>query len=35
WSVATGTVATEWWGDAVSLTDDYAPVDQLMDPYGT
>ena len=34
WSVVTGERATEWWGDAVSLTDDYAPVDQLLDPYG-
>jgi MFS family permease len=35
WSVATGERAARWWGDAVSLTDDYAPVDQLLDPYGT
>lgn len=35
WSVVTGERAAEWWGDAVSLTDDYAPVDQLLDPYGT
>ncbi|GAA1430387.1 hypothetical protein GCM10009616_14830 [Microlunatus lacustris] len=34
WSVVTGEPAAKWWGDAVSLTDDYAPVDQLMDPYG-
>lgn len=35
WSVVTGERAAEWWGDAVSLTDDYAPVDQLLDPFGT
>lgn len=35
WTVVTGERAAAWWGDAVSLTDDYAPVDQLMDPYGT
>ena len=35
WSVVTGERVAEWWGDAVSLTDDYAPVDQLLDPYGT
>jgi hypothetical protein len=35
WSAVTGERATEWWGDTVSLTDDYAPVDQLLDPYGT
>ena len=34
WPVITGERASEWWGDAVRLTDDYAPVDQLMDPYG-
>ena len=35
WSVLTGEDAAAWWGDAVSLSDDYAPVDQLLDPYGT
>jgi spermidine synthase len=34
WSVVTGERASGWWGDAVTLTDDYAPVDQLLDPYG-
>ena len=35
WSAVTGERAAAWWGDAVTLTDDYAPVDQLLDPYGT
>jgi spermidine synthase len=35
WSVVTGERAVGWWGDAVTLRDDYAPVDQLLDPYGT
>lgn len=35
WSVVTGAPAAAWWGDAVGLTDEYAPVDQLLDPYGT
>jgi spermidine synthase len=35
WSVVTGERAAQWWGDGVTLTDDHAPVDQLLDPYGT
>ncbi len=35
WSMVTDQRAAAWWGDAVTLTDDYAPVDQLLDPYGT
>ncbi len=35
WSVLTGPPATQWWDGATVLSDDYAPVDQLLDPYGT
>ena len=30
WDVITGAELTEWTGDAAVLTDDYAPVDQLL-----
>jgi MFS family permease len=33
WSVLTGSEARRWAGDAPVLTDDYAPVDQLLTPY--
>jgi spermidine synthase len=33
WDVITGAELTEWTGDAPVLTDDYAPVDQLLTPY--
>ena len=33
WSVITGSELTTWIGDAPVLTDDYAPVDQLLTPY--
>ncbi|MFD6304690.1 fused MFS/spermidine synthase [Streptomyces sp. NPDC060223] len=32
WKVATGDDLTSWIGDAQLLTDDYAPVDQLLQP---
>ncbi|MFJ4975305.1 fused MFS/spermidine synthase [Streptomyces coeruleorubidus] len=33
WKIATGDDLTSWIGDAQPLTDDYAPVDQLLEPY--
>lgn len=33
WDVITGAELTAWTGDAPVLTDDYAPVDQLLTPY--
>ncbi|MDT9695325.1 fused MFS/spermidine synthase [Streptomyces sp. P17] len=33
WKIATGDALTSWIGDAPLLTDDYAPVDQLLQPY--
>lgn len=33
WSVLSGPELTAWTGDAPVLTDDYAPVDQLLTPY--
>lgn len=33
WKIATGADLTSWTGDAEPLTDDYAPVDQLLQPY--
>jgi len=33
WSVLSGSDLTAWTGDAPVLTDDYAPVDQLLTPY--
>jgi spermidine synthase len=33
WEVATGTQLDAWVGDARVLTDDHAPVDQLLTPY--
>jgi spermidine synthase len=33
WDVITGTDLAQWTGDAPVLTDDYAPVDQLLTPY--
>jgi spermidine synthase len=33
WKIATGDDLTTWTGDAQLLTDDYAPVDQLLQPY--
>ena len=33
WSVITGAELAAWIGDAPVLTDDYAPVDQLLTPY--
>lgn len=33
WSVLTGPALDAWAGDAPVLTDDYAPVDQLLTPY--
>ncbi|WP_033320799.1 fused MFS/spermidine synthase [Streptomyces yerevanensis] len=33
WKIATGDDLTSWIGDAQLLTDDYAPVDQLLTPY--
>ncbi len=35
WGVITGPELKSWIGDAKVLTDDYAPVDQLLTPYGT
>lgn len=34
WQVVQGAELTAWIGDAPVLTDDYAPVDQLLTPYG-
>ncbi|GAB2877722.1 fused MFS/spermidine synthase [Streptomyces mayteni] len=33
WEVVTGAEVAEWIGDAQVLTDDFAPVDQLLTPY--
>jgi spermidine synthase len=33
WDVITGAELAAWTGDAAVLTDDYAPVDQLLTPY--
>ena len=33
WSLLTGPELAAWIGDAPVLTDDYAPVDQLLTPY--
>jgi spermidine synthase len=33
WKISTGDDLTSWIGDARPLTDDYAPVDQLLQPY--
>ena len=33
WSVRTGAALDAWIGEAPVLTDDYAPVDQLLTPY--
>ncbi|MFH0521376.1 fused MFS/spermidine synthase [Streptomyces sp. M41] len=33
WKIATGDDVTSWTGDAQVLTDDHAPVDQLLQPY--
>ncbi|MEU6985876.1 fused MFS/spermidine synthase [Streptomyces sp. NPDC046324] len=33
WKIVTGGDLTSWIGDAHVLTDDYAPVDQLLQPY--
>lgn len=33
WKISTGDDLTKWIGDAQLLTDDYAPVDQLLQPY--
>ena len=33
WGVITGAELAAWTGDAAVLTDDYAPVDQLLTPY--
>lgn len=35
WKIATGDDLTSWIGDARPLTDDYAPVDQLLQPYSS
>jgi spermidine synthase len=35
WGVITGPELASWVGDAEVLTDDYAPVDQLLTPYVT
>jgi spermidine synthase len=34
WRVVGGAELTDWIGDARVLTDDFAPVDQLLTPYG-
>jgi spermidine synthase len=34
WKIAAGDDLTSWIGDTRLLTDDYAPVDQLLQPYG-
>ncbi len=33
WTITAGDDLRKWIGDARVLTDDYAPVDQLLDPY--
>jgi spermidine synthase len=33
WHVITGAELAQWTGNASVLTDDYAPVDQLLTPY--
>nr|WP_202458350.1 fused MFS/spermidine synthase [Streptomyces sp. SID5464] len=33
WKITTGDDLTSWTGDAQPLTDDYAPVDQLLQPH--
>jgi hypothetical protein len=33
WDVISGVELAAWTGDAEVLTDDYAPVDQLLTPY--
>ncbi|MFJ5779809.1 fused MFS/spermidine synthase [Streptomyces sp. NPDC093094] len=33
WKIAAGDDLTAWTGDAQPLSDDYAPVDQLLQPY--
>jgi len=33
WRALEGEALSEWVGDAPVLTDDYAPVDQLLTPY--
>jgi spermidine synthase len=33
WTVLSGDALEEWVGEAAVLTDDYAPVDQLLTPY--
>ncbi|MFJ9623090.1 fused MFS/spermidine synthase [Streptomyces sp. NPDC101181] len=35
WRIATGAAVAAWTGDAQVLTDDYAPVDQLLQPHRT
>lgn len=35
WSVSDGAALEAWVGDAMVLTDDHAPVDQLLTPYRT
>ncbi|MGW3832488.1 fused MFS/spermidine synthase [Streptomyces microflavus] len=35
WRIATGGTVTAWTGDAPVLTDDHAPVDQLLQPHRT
>jgi spermidine synthase len=35
WDHLTGATLRTWVGDAAVLTDDYAPVDQLLTPYGS
>jgi spermidine synthase len=35
WDVITGTELAAWTGEAAVLTDDYAPVDQLLTPYAS
>lgn len=34
WTITAGEDLVSWTGDAPVLTDDYAPVDQLLQPYG-
>ena len=34
WAAVSGTDLDDWVGDAQVLTDDHAPVDQLLTPYG-
>ncbi|CAM5243048.1 fused MFS/spermidine synthase [Streptomyces microflavus] len=35
WRIATGDTVTAWTGDVPVLTDDHAPVDQLLQPHRT